>query len=82
MLVSVSSVLWAPTQELVFGRSLTPRLDAGTRNSALVRKNFDRKYDGAKQVSGETRSDLDWYPQGRKDGSPEKWPMRKSPADS
>ena len=26
----------------------------------------DRKYDEAKQVSGETRSDLDWYSQGRK----------------
>ena len=47
---------------------LTPRLD-------------DRKYDEAKQVSGETRSDRDWYPRVGRDGSPEKWPMRKSQAD-
>ena len=67
MLVSASSVLWAPTQEMVFGRYPL------RRGWTLVREirrwyevGSDRKYDEAKQVSSETRSDPDWYPQGRK----------------
>ena len=64
MLVSASSVLWAPTQELVFDRYPL------RRGWKLVQSWYgvgsDRKCDEAKQVSGETRSDPDWYPQGRK----------------
>ena len=57
MLVSTSSDLWAPTQELVFGRSPL------RRGWTLVREirrwygvGSDRKYDEANQVNGETRS--------------------------
>ena len=82
MLVSTSSVLWAPTQELVFGRYPL------SRGWTLVREirrwygvGSDRKYDEARQVSGETHSDPDWYVRVGRDGSPEKWPVRKGQAD-
>ena len=56
--------VWAPTQELVFGRYPLRR---GWTLVREVRRLYwvgsDWKYVEAKQVSGETRSDPDWHTQ-------------------
>ena len=67
VLVFTSRDVWAPTRELAFDRY------PSRRGWTLVRKihrwywvGSDRKYNEAKQVTGETRPDLDWHPKCQK----------------
>ena len=82
-LVLTSRDVWEPTQELVFGRYPL------RRGLTLVREIWrwywvgsDWKYDEAKQVSGGTHSDPDWYPPATEETDHTRnRPMRKGQAD-